>query len=120
MGRTDGPSKTFWESGSGSGVAALFEPGWVVLGAIITAPTSIKYYAPRNRLIAQPLTLAQNITTNDATGTLRFGGAGIATGYTNSECAEAAVWKTAPTQSEFKTALGEMQARCMARGLPFF
>jgi len=120
LGRTDGPTKTLNESASASGVSGLLEPGWCVVGVIFTAPTSAKYYLPRNRVIAQPLTMNQDITTNDATGTLRFGGAGLASGYTAMEYAEAAVWKTAPTQADFKTALGQMQARCIARGLAFF
>lgn len=120
LGRTDGPTKTLWESSSVSGVTGLLEPGWCVVGCIFHAVTSAKYYSPRNRALAQPLTMLQNITGNDATGTLRFGGAGLASGYTAMEYAEAAVWKTAPTQADFKTALGQMQARCIARGLPFF
>lgn len=121
--RTDNPTKTMQESAaSGGGTCSLMEPGWTVIGLIMTSPTAAKYYNMRYRVVAAPVTMANDITGNDATGFVTLGGAGIATGYSNTVAAEFAVWKTAnlPSLSEFQTALGQMQERCFARGLPLF
>ena len=119
--RTDiGPALADNVSG---GVVGIPEWGWCPIGVIFTAPTTVTYVHQGRitRRMSQDLTSSGgNISGNDATGKIIFGGAGWASGYSNVQVAECSVFKTPPTVTQMRVYLETMRARSVSRGIPVF
>ena len=110
-----------WDSVTG-GAIGLPEWGWCPIALIFTAPTTIQYVMQGRvtRGMTPSFTATNNITTNDATGKVIFGGAGWASGYSNVQVAECSVFKTAPSAGAMREYLETMRVRSVARGIPVY
>jgi hypothetical protein len=119
--RTDiGP--TLADNVSG-GVVGIPEWGWCPIGVIFSAPSTLTYVHQGRitRRMSQDFTSSGgNISGNDATGKIIFGGAGWASGYSNVQVAECSVFKAPPTVTQMRAYLETMRARSVDRGLPVF
>lgn len=111
-----------WDAGVSTGAGALPEFGWCPIAMIFAAPTTTTYVhqGRTNRRMFQTYTTINDITTNDATGKVIFGGASWASGYSNVQVAECSVFKTAPSADAMREYLETMRARSVARGIPVY